>query len=38
VSGGWLRASVFGAMDGLVTNVSLVAGVGRPALPRAAWC
>lgn len=28
VSGGWLRASVFGAMDGLVTNTSLVAGVG----------
>ena len=28
VSGGWLRASVFGAMDGLVTNIALVAGVG----------
>src|SRR5919198_1582647 len=28
VSGGWLRAAVFGAMDGLVTNISLVAGVG----------
>jgi vacuolar iron transporter family protein len=28
VSGGRLRASVFGAMDGLVTNISLVAGVG----------
>jgi VIT1/CCC1 family predicted Fe2+/Mn2+ transporter len=28
VSGGWLRAATFGAMDGLVTNVSLVAGVG----------
>lgn len=28
VSGGWLRASVFGAMDGLVTNISLVAGIG----------
>lgn len=28
VSGGWLRPSVFGAMDGLVTNISLVAGVG----------
>lgn len=27
VSGGWLRAAVFGAMDGLVTNISLVAGV-----------
>jgi VIT1/CCC1 family predicted Fe2+/Mn2+ transporter len=28
VSGGWLRAAVFGAMDGLVTNTALVAGVG----------
>jgi VIT1/CCC1 family predicted Fe2+/Mn2+ transporter len=28
VSGGWLRAAVFGAMDGLVTNISLVAGIG----------
>jgi vacuolar iron transporter family protein len=28
VSGGWLRPTVFGAMDGLVTNVSLIAGVG----------
>ena len=28
VSGGWLRPAVFGAMDGLVTNVSLIAGVG----------
>jgi VIT1/CCC1 family predicted Fe2+/Mn2+ transporter len=28
VSGGWLRASVFGAMDGLVTNIALVSGVG----------
>ena len=28
VSGGWLRAAVFGAMDGLVTNSSLIAGVG----------
>ena len=28
VSGGALRASVFGAMDGLVTNIALVAGVG----------
>jgi VIT1/CCC1 family predicted Fe2+/Mn2+ transporter len=26
VSGGWLRAGTFGAMDGLVTNVSLIAG------------
>lgn len=28
VSGGWLRAAVFGAMDGLITNTSLIAGVG----------
>lgn len=28
VNGGWLRAAVFGAMDGLVTNIALVAGVG----------
>ena len=28
VAGGWLRAATFGAMDGLVTNISLVAGVG----------
>lgn len=28
VSGGWLRAAVFGAMDGLVTNIALIAGVG----------
>jgi VIT1/CCC1 family predicted Fe2+/Mn2+ transporter len=35
VSGGALRASVFGAMDGLVTNVALVAGVGAAgASPR----
>src|SRR3954447_16194213 len=36
VSGGWLRAAVFGAMDGLVTNTALVAGVGGGgAAPRA---
>jgi VIT1/CCC1 family predicted Fe2+/Mn2+ transporter len=28
VSGGWLRAAVFGAMDGLVSNIGLIAGVG----------
>ena len=28
MSGGWLRAAVFGAMDGLVTNIALIAGVG----------
>ena len=36
VSGGRLRAAVFGAMDGLVTNTALVAGVGGGgAAPRA---
>src|ERR671910_3437168 len=33
VSGGALRASVFGAMDGLVTNIALVAGVGAAGAP-----
>jgi VIT1/CCC1 family predicted Fe2+/Mn2+ transporter len=28
VSGGWLRAATFGAMDGLVTSIAIVAGVG----------
>ncbi|MGO2655363.1 MAG: VIT1/CCC1 transporter family protein [Pseudoclavibacter sp.] len=28
VSGGWLRASVFGAMDGLVSNIGLITGIG----------
>lgn len=28
VAGGRLRAAVFGAMDGLVSNISLIAGVG----------
>ncbi len=28
VSGGWLRPTVFGAVDGLVTNASLIAGIG----------
>ena len=31
MSGGALRPAVFGAMDGLVTNVSLIAGVGGDA-------
>jgi VIT1/CCC1 family predicted Fe2+/Mn2+ transporter len=34
VTGGWLRAAVFGAMDGLVSNFALIAGVvgaGAPA-------
>jgi VIT1/CCC1 family predicted Fe2+/Mn2+ transporter len=33
VSGGWLRAAVFGAMDGLVSNTALVAGVGGGGAP-----
>ncbi|MGO9081390.1 MAG: VIT1/CCC1 transporter family protein [Streptosporangiaceae bacterium] len=28
VSGGWLRPTVFGAVDGVVTNASLIAGLG----------
>lgn len=28
VAGGWLRPTVFGAVDGLVTNAALIAGVG----------
>jgi VIT1/CCC1 family predicted Fe2+/Mn2+ transporter len=28
VSGGWLRPTAFGAVDGLVTNASLIAGLG----------
>ncbi len=28
VNGGWLRPAVFGAMDGLVTNIALISGVG----------
>lgn len=28
LAGGWLRASVFGAMDGLVSNIALIAGIG----------
>jgi VIT1/CCC1 family predicted Fe2+/Mn2+ transporter len=34
VSGGWLRPAVFGAMDGLVTNIALVAGVGGAGADR----
>ena len=35
VNGGWLRPAVFGAMDGLVSNVALIAGVaGGGAAPR----
>ena len=31
VAGGWLRPAVFGAMDGLVSNVSLISGVAAAA-------
>src|SRR5689334_16430951 len=31
VSGGWLRAATFGAMDGLVSNTALIAGVSAAA-------
>lgn len=34
VSGGWLRPTVFGAMDGLVSNMSLIAGVGGSGAAR----
>ncbi|MCG5432565.1 VIT1/CCC1 transporter family protein [Mycobacterium sp. MYCO198283] len=34
VSGGWLRAATFGAMDGLVSNTALVAGVAAAGNPR----
>jgi vacuolar iron transporter family protein len=35
VTGGWLRPAVFGAMDGLVSNFALIAGVaGGQATPR----
>jgi vacuolar iron transporter family protein len=34
VSGGWLRPAVFGAMDGLVTNISLIAGVAGGGVSR----
>ena len=38
VSGGWLRPAVFGAMDGLVTNIALIAGVGGGGVARTASC
>lgn len=34
VSGGWLRAATFGAMDGMVTNIALIAGVGGGGVGR----
>jgi VIT1/CCC1 family predicted Fe2+/Mn2+ transporter len=33
VSGGWLRPTVFGAVDGLVTNASLIAGLSGGGAP-----
>jgi VIT1/CCC1 family predicted Fe2+/Mn2+ transporter len=33
VQGGWLRPSVFGAMDGLVSNFALIAGVAGGGAP-----
>src|SRR6202167_5800962 len=33
VSGGWLRAAVFGAVDGLVTNASLISSLGGGGAP-----
>src|SRR4051812_26086402 len=32
VTGGWLRAGTFGAMDGLVTNSALIAGFAGSAV------
>jgi vacuolar iron transporter family protein len=34
VSGGWLRPTVFGTVDGLVTNASLIAGLGGGGVSR----
>ncbi|USQ87748.1 VIT1/CCC1 transporter family protein [Streptomyces phaeoluteigriseus] len=34
VSGGWLRPAVFGAMDGLVSNLALMSGVAGGAVER----
>src|SRR5437764_6588802 len=31
VNGGWLRPAVFGAMDGLVSNVALITGIAAAA-------
>jgi VIT1/CCC1 family predicted Fe2+/Mn2+ transporter len=35
VTGGWLRAATFGAMDGLVSNTALIAGVAASASAQA---
>ncbi|MCW2904382.1 MAG: hypothetical protein JWO67_6647 [Streptosporangiaceae bacterium] len=34
VTGGWLRPAVFGAMDGLVSNFALIAGVAGGGAPQ----
>lgn len=34
VSSGWLRATVFGAMDGLVSNIGLIAGIAAAGAPK----
>jgi VIT1/CCC1 family predicted Fe2+/Mn2+ transporter len=34
VSGGWLRPTVFGAMDGLVSNFALIAGIAAASSSR----
>ena len=34
VAGGWLRPAVFGAMDGLVSNVALIAGIAGAGASR----
>jgi len=36
VSGGWLRPTVFGMMDGLVSNFALIAGVAGSGAGRSA--
>lgn len=33
VSGGWLRPTVFGAVDGLVTNAALISALGGGGIP-----
>ena len=33
VTSGWLRAAVFGAMDGLVSNIGLIAGIAAAGAP-----
>ena len=35
MTGGWLRAATFGAMDGLVSNTALIAGVAASATANA---